>query len=411
MAQSLLETLVLEPAVGASSTTNLTGFEISVSHRLDDVARIWRALTAETIESPGQQIDFIRFWTDAFRVPEADQFYIVASDEGIPVALIPLQRRKDKGLRVLSWFPGAHVGCDAPIIDRARVAEMSPDRRRRLWLDALEGVDGVDLVYLKSVPRLPVAGVDLFAELGQSVEGDTLYRARFKSFEEADRTQRNKSRRKHDRQQGEKLEAMGTVSFEELGNGEVALDALEVMFRQRGARFGEMGVVDPFSVPAVRAFYDSTVGPGSGVPVKLHVLRLNGGIISMRYSIVHGDRLFCLISSMSEDAALRPGSPGKQCLLRVMQTVFDEGFHVFDMGEGCTDEKRHWCNELVAVRHHYIPVTRRGAIGVWLHRGWQMARRRIKSDPNLLAMAKRVRAAVLRLKGTAVQATTEAPVE
>jgi len=399
MAQGALQTLVLGPAVGASSATTLAGFEITLSHRLEDVAQIWRALTAETIESPGQQFDFIRLWTVAFGVAEADQFYIVARDEGTPVALIPLQRRWDKGLRVLSWFPGAHVGCDAPIIDRAHVAAMSPDRHRRLWLDMLRCVEGVDLVYLKSVPSLPINGADLFAELGQSVEGETLYRASFKSFEEADRTQRNKSRRKHDRQQGDKLEAMGTVSFEELGNGEAALATLEVMFRQRGARFREMGVFDPFAIPAVRAFYDSTVAADSGVPVKLHLLRLNGEIVAIRYSVAHGDRLFCLISSMSEDAALRPGSPGKQCLLRVMQAMFDEGFRVFDMGEGSTDEKRHWCNEQVAVRHHYLPVTRRGSIGASVHRRWQATRQRIKSDPRLLALAKQLRGALLKLSG------------
>ena len=399
MAQGALQTLVLGPAVGASSATTLAGFEITLSHRLEDVAQIWRALTAETIESPGQQLDFIRIWTVAFGVAEADQFYIVARDEGTPVALIPLQRRWDKGLRVLSWFPGAHVGCDAPIIDRARVAAMSSDRRTRLWLDMLRGVDSVDLVYLKSVPSLAVAGLDLFAELGQSVEGDTLYRASFTSFEEADRTQRNKSRRKHDRQQGDKLEAMGTVSFEELGNGEAALASLDVMFRQRAARFREMGVFDPFSVPAVRAFYDSTVRAESGVTVKLHLLRLDGDIVAMRYNIVHGDRLFCLISSMSEDVALRPGSPGKQCLLRVMQTMFDEGFRVFDMGEGATDEKRHWCNQQVAVRHHYVPVTRRGSIGASVHRRWQATRQRIKSDARLLALAKQLRGALLKLSG------------
>ena len=102
---------------------------------------------------------------------------------------------------------------------------------------------------------------------------------------------------------------------------------------------------------------------------------------------------------MSEDPTLRPGSPGKQCLLRVMQTMFDEGFATFDMGEGFTDEKRHWCNEQIPVRHHYIPITRRGAVAASLHRSWQLTRARIKSDPKLLELAKRLRGVVARLKG------------
>ena len=409
MAQSATQTLLLDQAVETGIAA--AGFTVRVNHSLDEIEPLWRQLAAPGIESPGQDFGFIRLWTQTFGIAEADQFYISAHDGETPVALIALQRRRDMGMRVLSWVPGAHVGCGAPIVDSARVAAMAPARRRKLWLDMLRGVDGADLVYLKSVPQLLVDGIDLFAELGQSIEADTLYRAHFQSFEEADKTQRNKSRRKHDRQQGDKLEAMGQVSFEELGNGPAAVAALDTMFTQRAARFREMGVFDPFAAADVRKFYDDSVRENSGVPVKLHLLRLNGEIVAMRYNIVHGDRLFCLISSMSEDAALRPGSPGKQCLLRVMQTMFAEGFTTFDMGEGFTDEKRHWCNEQIPVRHHYVPITRRGALAVSLHRGAHLAKARIKSDPRLLQLAKRGRGLLLKLSGKGAPAPAAAPAE
>jgi CelD/BcsL family acetyltransferase involved in cellulose biosynthesis len=373
-------------------------FAVSVTHDLAGVEATWRALTP-SIESPGQSFDFIRLWIEALAIPAADCFFVVASDGGAPVALLPLQRRWNKGIRVLSWFPGAHVGCGAPIVDAARLAAMSATQRRRLWIRMLRSVSGADMVHLRSVPKLEVNGVELFAELGQWIEAETLYRAAFSSFDAADKTQRNKSRRKHDRQQGDKLEAMGAVSFEEIGNGPEARTVLDTMFAQRAARFVEMGVTDPFATPAVRSFYDSTVQADSHLPVKLHVLRLDGDIVATRYNVAHGDRLFCLISSMSEDPALRPGSPGKQCLLRVMQTVFDAGYRVFDMGEGLTDEKRHWCNEQIPVRHHYMPITRRGAIAAAAHRRWQLTRAAIKSDPRLLAFAKRARGAMLKIAG------------
>jgi CelD/BcsL family acetyltransferase involved in cellulose biosynthesis len=402
MAQSaaLGRLVLLEEAVQTTGAmTAADGFTVTVTHRLADIEPVWRALTATSIESPGQSFDFVRLWVKALGVPEENQFYVVAEEHGVPVALMALQRRWDKGARVLSWFPGPHVGCDAPIVDTARVAAMTPQKRRRLWIRMLRGVSGADVVYLKAVPQILVGETDLFAELGQWIEAETLYRAAFQSFEEADKTQRNKSRRKHDRQQGDKLEAMGTVTFEEIENGPDALKVLDTMFAQRAARFREMRVFNPFSVPAIRAFYDSTAALSSGVSLKLHVMRLNGEIVAMRYNVVHNERLFCLISSMSEDPALRPGSPGKQCLLRVMQTVFGQGFRVFDMGEGLTDEKRHWCNQQITVRHHYIPITRRGAIVGSLHRRWQVTRTQIKSDPRMLALAKDVRAWMLKLSG------------
>lgn len=399
------EALTRRPAAVARPSA----LAISLTHHAADIESAWRHLSAASVESPGQSYDFIRLWTAAHGIPEADQFYFLAERDGRPIALAPLHRRWVKGVRLLSWFPGPHVGCNAPLVDRAALLAMSAAERAGLWQQLLRTTGEADLVYLRAIPQLLVDGVDLFAELGQSLEAETLYRAEFTSWENANTTQRSKSRRKHDRQQGEKLEALGAVEFEAIGNGPEALAILDTMFRQRAARFRDMGVWDPFAAADTREFYDSTARENSGVPIRLHVLRLNGDIVAVRYNIVANDRLFCLISSMSDDKSLQAGSPGKQCLLRVMQTEFDGGARMFDMGAGFTDEKRHWCNVHIPVRQHYLPITRRGAIAASAHISWQKLRHRIKSDQRLLGWAKRFRGALLTLTGKA--ATVEKPAE
>lgn len=378
---------------------------VTVAHRIDDVAATWAMLEARQIESPGQSSAFTRTWVEAFGIPEDDQFYLTAAFDGEPVALLALWRRRVKGVRLLSWFPGAHVGCNAPLVDAARLATLGSVERAALWSAMLERLEGADLIYLKSVPQVFVGGVDIFAELGQSIEAETLYRAQFASWDEANTTQRSKSRRKHDRQQGERLEALGQVGFEEVRGGAEALLILDVMFRQRAARFLAMGVPDPFAEPGVRGFYDATLSPSAQVDVRLHVLRLNGEVVAVRYNIAHGERLFCLISSMSDDTTIQTGSPGKQCLLRVMQTVFEAGYRVFDMGAGFTDEKRHWCNLKLPVRQHYVPLTTVGAIAARGHLGWQVLRQKLKANKAVMAAVKAVRGRMLRAKAeTATQA-------
>jgi len=113
--------------------------------------------------------------------------------------------------------------------------------------------------------------------------------------------------------------------------------------------------------------------------------------VAVRYCIALNGRLFCLISSMSDDPAIQGGSPGKQCLLRVMQSVFDAGYSVFDMGAGLTDEKRHWCNEQVPLRNFYLPLTPQGLAAAGLHRRWQILRARIKANARLLGLVKTLR--------------------
>jgi CelD/BcsL family acetyltransferase involved in cellulose biosynthesis len=401
--------LLDEAAIGARAEPgHPAAIAAHTGHRLAEVEVLWRSLEASGIESPGQSFDFTRLWVETQAITEADQFYIVGEVAGAPVALLALRRKPVKGVRQLAWFPGSHVGCNAPLVDRQRLATLTSDQRRALWHAMLAQAKGVDLVYLRAVPQLVVDGVDIFAELGNSLVGDTLYRAQFESWDEANTTQRSKSRRKHDRQQGERLDALGDVAFEELTGGPDAASVLDLMFHQRAARFVEMGVNDPFCAAGIRSFYDATVAPGSPVDVRLHALRLNGEIVALRYNIAHGDRLFCLISSMSDDPAIQGGSPGKQCLLRVMQTIFDAGWRTFDMGAGFTDEKRHWCNVQIPVRHHYIALTPLGAVATTLHRSWQVGRKRIKENKQLLGLIKSVRS---RLQKATGGRTTEPKVE
>ncbi len=75
--------------------------------------------------------------------------------------------------------------------------------RSLLWRAMARELTGADLVYLRSIPVDVGVHSRLFDELGMSLPVETLYRAHFTSWEECDRVQRSKSRRKHDRQQGD----------------------------------------------------------------------------------------------------------------------------------------------------------------------------------------------------------------
>ncbi|HVW91152.1 MAG TPA: GNAT family N-acetyltransferase [Devosia sp.] len=365
---------------------------VAVSHDIGEVEAAWRALAAAGIASPGQSFDFIRLWVYSLAIPADEQFYVVASLDGRPAALLPLHRKRRGPVRLYSWFPGSHVGAGAPLVDAARLAALLPEARAAFWRTVLQSLGGADLAFLQNIPALPEQPADLFGGLGRALPAETLYRAHFASWQDADTTQRSKSRRKHDRQHTDKLNALGEVSFETIaGDHPDAPAVLDEMFRQRARRFEAMGVANPFAPADIARFYRATIDPSTGVRVQLNVLKVDGAIVAVRYNIVEGDRLFCLISSMSDDERLQAGSPGKQCLLRVMQTVFDEGFAVFDMGAGFTDEKRHWCNEQIPLANHYAALSPLGSTAIALMLAWQATRTRIKSDPRLHRLVKTVR--------------------
>ncbi|UXN72500.1 hypothetical protein N8D56_14460 [Devosia sp. A8/3-2] len=143
-----------------------------------------------------------------------------------------------RGVPVFTRFPGAHAGCYAPVADIQKLAALGPAGRAALWQAMIGQLSGADSVYLRSIPIEVDGEAGLFDELGSTLTVETLYRSQYSSWEECDRLQRSKSRRKHDRQQGDRLAAMGEVGFEEIHNGGDMRRAIETMFVQRGALQG-----------------------------------------------------------------------------------------------------------------------------------------------------------------------------
>ena len=381
--------------VQASSPASISA---RLVHTIEAVEDVWRDLTVGGVESPGQSYDFIRLWVEDRKIAESDQSFVVGEVDGVPVALLPLHRRTIFGLKVFTWFPSSQVGCYAPISDYAQLAALGAEGRQVLWQAMMAQLEGADAVYLRAMPAEVSTYGALFDELGTSLPVDVLYRSVFGSFEECDKVQRSRSRRKHDRQQGDRLNAMGDVAFELVSDPERGAEIIDTMFQQRSARFRAQGIRDTFVCDNLIPFYRRAMQPGSGLDIRLHVLRLNGDIVAVRYNVVHGDRMFCLISSMSDDPAIQAGSPGKQCLLQVMQTVFDDGFSMFDMGSGFTDEKRHWCNVQTPLHQHYIGLTPQGRLAVGLHAQFQKMRAQAKANPTIKSWLRHGRQMIDRLR-------------
>jgi len=335
------------------------GNSVCATSNIADVEHVWRRFESTGIVSPGQSLDFIKAWISRFEIAPENQLYVTGQARGKTVALLPLKRVRRFGVDVLTWFSGAHVGCNAPLIDRELFAKLSVLERINVWRQMQRGMFGADLVYLHGVPAFE--GEDYFAQLGRFVGQDCLYRSVFDDWQACATEQHTRSRRKHDRQQGAKLKAMGTIEFVELTEADAGVaEALATMFAQKAARFKQWGVENPFNEPRVREFYRDLMLGDNELQGKLHVLRLNGEIIAVRYNLAHQKTMFSLISSMSEREELKYGSPGKQNVLNSIKHTFNANYTVYDMGAGYSDEKRHWCNTIVPLRTHYVALSSKG---------------------------------------------------
>ena len=377
----------------ANDTADLAhiGVRMAFTDSLMEVEPVWRALEANGIDSPGQSFDFVRIWTETFDIPRHSQSYVAVDIAGRPLMVIALERTRRHGVDILSPFAGSHVGVNAPLMDRARMALLSEDERKLIWARIRKTL-GADVL---SFGRVLASDADLIPDAA-AFATDCLFRTEFPDWESCDSQQRTRSRRKHDKQQGQKLAAMGDVSYEEIGAERDATQAIDVLFADRAARFAKQGIADPFAAPQTRAFYRTIFSDGETLTGHMQVLRLNGAIVAARYNLVFGSRMFCLISSMNTDQVLQPGSPGKQILVHLMQRIFGQGIASFDMGAGLTDEKRHWCNVQLPLVDVQMPATAKGRAFVAVSGLWPRLKRAIKSNDKLFAMFKTLRARLAR---------------
>lgn len=378
------------PETGVADLDRI-GVRIGFSDSLRDIEAAWRALEQDGIDSPGQSYDFIRNWTEIFDIPRQNQSYVAVEIAGRPLMVMAFMLRRRYGLTVLLPFAGTHVGVNAPLVDRARMALLSERDRQLIWA-RIRSTLGADILSFGRVLEQDLS----ILNGATTVPSDCLFRTEFDSWEACDSQQRTRSRRKHDKQQGAKLAAMGEVTYEEIDAEHDATPAIDVLFADRAARFAEQGIKDPFAPPQVRAFYRTMFRETGAVRGRMQILRLDGEIVAARYNLVAGSRMFCLISSSSTKDKIRPGSPGKQILVHLMQRIFAQGIASFDMGAGLTDEKRHWCNVQLPLVEAMMPVTLKGRLFAALMRIGPALKARIKANAKLFGFVKALRAKYVR---------------
>lgn len=381
----------LSASVEATPGPGAASVSISVDERIEDVAEAWASLEGGNCVLASQKIGLIKAWIEARAIPAADCAFVVISLAGRPVVLLPLLRKRVYGLRVATWFTGDHLGSYSPLVDAERWKAVPSGERVRLWRRALSLVADCDLIHLPDIPQSLAESSGLGDALTGRVLADAVHVSRYCNWAECDADRRDKHRRKVDRQQGNKLAARGEVAFETVSAGPEADAIIDTMFGQRAERFRIQGIKDPFQCDTIKAFYKRAMRAAGGI---LHVLRLDGEVIAVRYNIEAGGGLYSLITSMHPCPEMQSGSPGKQNLLRAMQASFDGAWGFIDMGKGESDEKRLWCNERQRLMIFSQALTPAGYLAAAGLATGERAKGAIKAHPGLFDMYRKLRSRV-----------------
>lgn len=356
-----------------------------------DMLAVYRELCRAGLYGTAQSPD----WIAAFAAHAArDAILATLSKGGRPLLALALAVTGIGPVRVALFPGGSHANGNfaalAPNGDGrvqpeatkaliAAVAEARPDIDVLLLQRQLPSLHGVDNPLL---PWSAVESPDL--ALAASLEG---------GFEALLQRVNGKRKRKKHRSQTRKFEAAGGFRRLEAATREDVDRLLDAFFAMRSARFERIGAPDAFADPAIRAsfrqlFSDALANPDR--PFRLHALEVGGTIRAVTGSSRRGDHIVCEFTAMRDDE-LAAASPGDFLFFENIREACDEGMRVYDFSVGDETYKRQWCD--IETRHFdaILPLTLKGRAFAVAYRSLAAAKRAVKRNPALWALAKRLR--------------------
>lgn len=385
---------ISKTAAGPACSAAATGLD---SGSLD----LYESFAARGGGGPAQSAAWVRAWAANVR---PDGIVATLSRDGQPVLALALEAVSAGPFRTLRFMGGSHCNGNFPAGDAAAMASVTAADITRLCREIRAARPDIDLIRLERLaddiggarnPLLqcrhaPSPNVALAVDLAGGFEGVL------------ERMSGKRKRKKH-RSQTRKFEAAGGFRRIEAETPQEADRLLDAFFAMKERRFRKMGIADVFSSAEVRAFFRDLFTADLARRSRhffLHALEVGGVLRAVTGSSVCGKRLICEFGAIADDE-LAPVSPGDFLFFENIKEATEQGFEIYDFSVGDEPYKRLWCTLETTQFDVLLPLSVKGRL--WAHAlgGIGAAKARIKSDPHLWALVKRLRR---RVAGSGAQA-------
>lgn len=375
---------------GAVGGIRETGLTASVSPLRQTMAA-YASLSEQAMTAPPQTSAWIESWN---RQAQVDAILVTVSQGGQAVLMLALAVRRRGPFTIAEFVGGTHANGNFPVCaaefptDGAHLAELiaralrsaRPDIDLVLLERQLDSLDG------RSNPfdGAPLSAISPNVALAVDLQG---------GFEGVlERTNRKRKLKKHRAQLRKFEDAGGWRRIEATTEAEVRA-FLDAFFAMRAHRFRQQGIADVFAPPLVQTALAALYTDALSAPrpaFVLHALEVGGKIRAVTGSARCGRRIVCDFTAFGDDE-LAATAPGDFLAFENIRAACEEGFDVFDFSVGDERYKRSWCDVETFHRDVYLPVTLRGRALAAGEIAVANAKRRIKENRTLWALAKRVR--------------------
>jgi len=358
---------------------------------------IWRRFeAAQPIATAYQRVDLLTPWQrEVGACDDAEPCIAVARDgEHRPLVLLPLARRRQHGIRTLSFMGGKHTTFNMPLWDRDFVAEAAD-------LDALvSGLRAHDAADVLALTQQPRHWQGLSNPMAMLPHQDSVNACPVLALTPETPPISN-SFRKRLRAKERKLQALPGYRYHLAASETDIGRLLDWFFRVKPLRMKEQKLPNVFADHGVEQFVRAacmTQLAGGNRVIDIHALECNEEVIALFAGVADGHRFSMMFNTytMSEQSRHSPG-------LILMRNIIDHyatrDYRALDLGIGSDDYKRMFCRDDEPIFDSYIALSARGRLAAAAMSSLAHAKHLVKQNQRLLRLAQGLRAALHRGDG------------
>jgi len=358
---------------------------------------IWRRFeAAQPIATAYQRVDLLTPWQrEVGACDDAEPCIAVARDgEHRPLVLLPLARRRQHGIRTLSFMGGKHTTFNMPLWDRDFVAEAAD-------LDALvSGLRAHDAADVLALTQQPRHWQGLSNPMAMLPHQDSVNACPVLALTPETPPISN-SFRKRLRAKERKLQALPGYRYHLAASETDIGRLLDWFFRVKPLRMKEQKLPNVFADHGVEQFVRAacmTQLAGGNRVIDIHALECDEEVIALFAGVADGHRFSMMFNTytMSEQSRHSPG-------LILMRNIIDHyaarDYRALDLGIGSDDYKRMFCRDDEPIFDSYIALSARGRLAAAAMSSLAHAKHLVKQNQRLLRLAQGLRAALHRGDG------------
>jgi CelD/BcsL family acetyltransferase involved in cellulose biosynthesis len=370
---------------------------LEVVRDLAEIEGEWRRFETTAEGHIFQRLAFVRAWLASIGAGRAvEPLILVGRDnhEGL-ICILPFAVGRRRGLRVVEWIGGEHAdyhgGLYAPAF-LATLVEKNTARRFTAVIAKVLAADA-DLVHFRRQPATIGGLPNPFARYRALAHADRSHQTGLGADWEAYyRGKRDANSRRHDQSGIENLEAIGPVRFIDAVTPPEIERVMASLFADKERDLDRRGAPTFFADAAVRRLYLELARlPYPRGYAHVCALEVGGKIVASTLGLVCGNRYYDVMHAVCQASPAARFSPGRHLMHHVMQWCIARRIGVFGFAVGNEDVNAQWCEESLDLCASVAALSMRAIPAATALRATLLARRLVKGNTRLRALAERLR--------------------